>query len=95
MQWYHLFGLQNNAVCVFVIPCAFRLLSPKRYTGSCNDKQTVMVKMSSFYGIFQVCIARISREYAIESSQSVHVYDVYCIVRSFPHNFGDLESSIE
>ena len=40
-------------------------------TGSCNDNQTVKVKMSSSYSIFKMSKARISSKYAVESVQSV------------------------
>ena len=35
--------------------------------GSCNDNQTVTVKMSSSYNIFKMSTARISSKYAMES----------------------------
>ena len=60
------------------------------WTGSCNDNQTVRVKMSSSYCIFGMSIARNSNKYAIESPQSVHLFDV---LRYFLFYFVDLEKT--
>ena len=42
-------------------------------TGSCNDNQTVLVKMSSSYNIFKMSKAIICSKYAIESPKSLHL----------------------
>ena len=61
-------------------------------TGSCNETQTVLVKMSSLFSNFKLSTARISSKNAMRSPQSAYFNDV---VRSFLCDFVDLESSIE
>ena len=72
------FFLLDNLCCVFSWEMfEFRCYLQLGPTGSCNDDQTVMLKMSSSYSIFKMSIRvfRISSKYAMKSPQSDHIYD--------------------
>ena len=48
-----------------VIPNSEQIIHLEYNTGSCNENQKVMVKVSSSYGISKLNIARISSKYAM------------------------------
>ena len=48
-----------------VIPNSEQIIRLEYKTGSCNDNQTVMAKVSSLYGISKLSRARISSKYAM------------------------------
>ena len=66
--------LTNESPILFLFYQKKRLIYLFISSGSCYENQTVIIKMSSSYGISNMIIARNSSEYAIERTEFVYLY---------------------